>query len=406
MIRPHLPEQHAIARTLRLAQQRDEIDALGVGVLGAGRRGSGRRDVQTAHKIAAYSGLDARRPAHEVRHADPAVPRIPLPGVQRTVGTTAVDVAGATVVAHEEDERVLVAAGPLQMLDDAPDAIVHRDHHRGVDAIEIGSAAGALHILLGCLQRRMRRRAGEIEEERIGAARTDEVDRAVGEHIREIAVRIHGGSTVEHRQSLPIDLRVFSGLDVQVPGTDAAQESGGPCQHPVVAVEAPIQRLITRRLPDMPLAHHARAVTRRLHGLRDQRLALVEAKRLVTPDRIELETEPCLRPPGEQGGSGRRTDGGGDIPRGHAGAGGGQRVEVRRRDASPVRAHVAVAHVVDDDHDDIGTGGLRVLPGRGTLRGRGRSGGSAHAGGRCEQRGEQHEAMVMAHDGYDLRQDG
>jgi hypothetical protein len=131
-----------------------------------------------------------------------------------------------------------------------------------------------------------------------------------------------------------------------------------PTQESIELVEAALERAELLRITQVPLTHEPRPITRFAQCVGNRPLAGRQAnlrggRSLVSP-RVELMSKPLLITPGEQASAGRATDGARDVPTGEPHTRGGQIVEMRSGNfLSPLKAKVAIAEVIGDDHHNV-----------------------------------------------------
>src|SRR6516162_10975976 len=107
--------------------QVDTVDV--VGRLRAGQGANGRQDVERNDgRVVGLASGELAGPGDEERHADAAFERLALVAPQRPVDGRIVREErrqpGAAVIADENDERILVRAGFLQMGEDTAQYII------------------------------------------------------------------------------------------------------------------------------------------------------------------------------------------------------------------------------------------------------------------------------------------
>ena len=309
------------------------------------------------------------------------------------------------VVAEDDEDRVVVFADLLQVLDQAADMVVHVLHHAGVH----------LHLLAeqGARRRRQQRRVGDephalgqlrawwhdahldlplqprlpyripadvvladmavapvlrqvvrvvrrlvrdVGEEGLAAAAVgvDVADQLVGVGLRGVVVVGQLGQVAavfgEHR------LRRRRGEVGHVP------VAAGPVEQREVALEAARPRNLLGRLAQVPLADHVGVVARVLEQLRKRchpvvQIALVAVHAPLVGRRplVHVAQTVEVRVDAAEQHRARRRAAGVGVEVGEAHARLGQRVEVRRADLAAERAHVGEAHVVGEDDDDVRT---------------------------------------------------
>jgi len=123
-----------------------------------------------------------------------------------------------------------------------------------------------------------------------------------------------------------------------------------------VLIEAALQGMVRRTIPEVPFSHEPRDVPRRLHPIGEGRLRQrqPELEARVQAARVELVAEALLVPARDEACAGRAADRAGDIAVREAHALPGHGVEVGSGDfLAAVASELAVAQVVPEDHDDV-----------------------------------------------------
>ena len=309
---------------------------------------------------------------------------------------------GAVVAEHDED-RVVVLADLLQMVDQPPDVVVEVLHHAGVQ----------LHLLAqhGARRRRQQRGVGH-EPHALGELRARGHDAhldlalqpLLAHRIPALVVLADMAVAPVLRQVVRVVRRLVrdvgeEGLAVAAVGVDEADQlvgvglgrvvvvgqlgqvaavlgehrlrrrrgevghvpvAAGAVEQREVALEAARRRNLVGRLAQVPLADHVGVVARVLEQLRQrgdtvvevalvaEHAALVGRRPLVhVAQAVEVRVDAA-----EQHRARRRAAGVG-VEVGEAHAVLCQGVEVRRANLAAERAHVGKAHVVGEDDDDV-----------------------------------------------------
>ena len=225
------------------------------------------------------------------------------------------------------------------------------------------------------VHRRVHRVERQIQEERLLAMLLDERDRLAGERIGQVLLFFDWLVAAEDGRTLTGEIRVCA--------AEEAEE----------LVEAALLRTESIAAAQVPLADQAGRIAGRLQPIGNRRFrkrqsksgptraaaswsvglvgrlilrflcrlcSLLRASLPLVVARIELMAEPRLIAARQQAGTRRRTIRAGDVTARAADAGVGQRVDIRRGDVrAAVHADVGIAHVVADDHDDVGPARLR-----------------------------------------------
>ena len=197
--------------------------------------------------------------------------------------------------------------------------------------------------LLGGLQGCVRGVVGHYQEERLpgssagsrrGAA--DEVDRLRGEHVGLVAAVGAARAAVVVQEPVPVV-------------HDAAEEAGELREAALIGVVAPVMHAA------VPLAHVAGAVASGGEHLADGALAQGDAVEAAV--RLHAQgAAAVVVASGEQRGACRGADRSAAVVLGAAHALGGEPIDVGRgQDGVAVAAQVAVAQVVGQEQDDVGT---------------------------------------------------
>ena len=88
-----------------------------------------------------------------------------------------IDVFRRSIVAGEDDERLLVEAVLPKRLEDGADRVIEGADHRRVDALGLAlKLREPLIVLVRGFQRNVRRIEGKVEEKRLVLVSLDEVD--------------------------------------------------------------------------------------------------------------------------------------------------------------------------------------------------------------------------------------
>ena len=271
------------------------------------------------------------------------------------------ELAAGFQLAHEAsddvvqlDERVLVGVAGRRGPEEALERVV----------VEVGAARAV------------------IEEPRLGRAghAADEAGRVVAPHVVEARedgdgdlLHVLGGSAARRVHEALVEGHVAHPLRARL-GVDDLREEGGVAplavhvrhrQEAVEVVEAHVLRLRLHVLAEVPLAHGLRGVAAVGEELGQRHLAL-ESARLAVHRRALQPVAP--RQAAREQRAPRRRARGLRVARREPEAAPGEGVDRRggraHRDAAPVAAEVAPAHVVEEDHQDV-----RPAPRAGGVRG-------------------------------------
>ena len=337
--------------------------------------GGGGKVPEGRHVPGARAGGDATGPARGEGHPDAAFIQVTLDAAEGAAGAeegVVLAVLGVrAVVGSEDHERVFVEAERLELGQQAADIAIEAVHHRGKEDRRFGGAglagpgAGGLHCgdgVGGTLEVGVRRGGAEVEVERFprrhGSGTFEEVLSLGGEEIVGVGAflvteilleRLDGGVAIEK-------------LGILVVGVGLVDE----------AVER-IPALAPRRgigvgLAEAPLADHGGGVARGAEALGDGEVAGLEgdtAAVVAAADEVVAHSGVAGVVAGQE-----------RIPRGCADSGAGVVVgedEALAREAVDigcgvarlaVEAHLAVAEVIGQDEDQVGTRvGLRSRDG-------------------------------------------
>src|SRR6185437_6917386 len=151
-----------------------------------------------------------------------------------------------------------------------------------------------------------------------------------------------------------------AGTDVLIarPGVDDVIRAA--TGHAEEIVEPAVGRVVARRLSEVPLAYRAGHVSRGFQDLGDRELVQRHATGLVAAYGIEFVAEALLVAAGHQAGARRRAHGIRHITVREADTGRCQSIDVGRPgDLASVDPRVAVAEIIRQDHDDVGSALLR-----------------------------------------------
>ena len=341
------PEQRLVRRVLPLAGQKgNQIHAVDVRHVGAGQGERSGAEVEGHHRLVIHrAGLDDARPLEELRHADAAFESLALGTAQRGVAGTVDRVAsgGSAVVVVEDDEGSFQFAGFFQLVHHPADGVIHGAEHRGVDpAPFVLDLLESLQVLFRRLQRRMHCIESEVEEERFRciALAFHESRGLFPERIGEIALFVH-------RLAVVVDGRVIASSalwirQVEMPAAEESEEF----------IKAALQRRVPFATAEVPLADHARGVSRRAQTIRQRR----DSQRQRAGDTIQvIIAGSLLVTAAHQGRSCRRAERAVGIRGSKPHATRSDQIDVRRGDVfTAMRSDVGIAHVVGKDEDDVG----------------------------------------------------
>ena len=334
-----LPEQRLVRNAgRRSAQVGIEIHPVerhaGFGI-GAGHCQRGGGDVEADHhRLEGRSAGPTGGPGSGERYPYAALEQTALAGPQRPI---VCPVPAAAVVAQEKGERVFPPVRGLQRSHDAADVGVQRVDHPQVGApLLVLDVAVLAHRFGGRLQRGVRRVVGEVQEERFVAVSGGELDRAVGEGVGEVAGKPGGAAAVVERQQV-LPERGLGDVDAVVVVAAAGEA--------VEVVEADVERMVYRRRAEMPLPNDAGAVTGLLQVARYGRYL---------PQQFGAESSRVAA--GHERRARRNAERVRHVPVAEDDAGFRDPIEMRRLDfGRSLEAHVAVAQVVGQDHQDVRT---------------------------------------------------
>ena len=148
------------------------------------RGGHGRGgDVEAANGlIVDFAGGKASGPGGHERRADTAFAQHAFLADERRVERAIPGFAeGCAVVADEDDERILILTGRLELRAQLADAFVHRRHHRQSLATFLGQVGGRLgEPRFRGLERDVRGVVSQVEEERLLRLRSAAVQEGQG----------------------------------------------------------------------------------------------------------------------------------------------------------------------------------------------------------------------------------
>ena len=209
-------------------------------------------------------------------------------------------------------------------------------------------------VLFGSVQGKVRRRVGQVEQERmlIAPVAVHKGDRPVGERIGDVEVGILGRERAGEAPVVPpqpvVAGRLVHRFGLARPAHAGVEVVAAAVDQPPVAVEATVQGQFAGALTTVPFARHERAVT----GV---------AQQLGEGDVVGAGAQPGAEAlahlvavlAGEQRGT-RGHAHGVVVEVGEAHAAGGQAVQVRGRYLAAVTAEVAETEVVGEDQDDVG----------------------------------------------------
>ncbi len=266
----------------------------------------------------------------------------------------------------------------------------------------------AAQIFLGRLQRHVQGRLGQVEEERPVLVPLDEIHRLLIEHVGQIALPAGDLLVAVDRSVGDLDHILGGRLSAELfgehdPGVGRMGELLGrlvqivmpPLQIAVEIVEAAMGGEVLRLIAEVPLAQRGGGVALFAEQVAEGFFMHVDAVGRLARGRIgvnhPLQAVALLVAAGQQSRPGRSADRAAGIGLGEPHAVAGQRVDVRRGDVlRPIDADVAIAHVVDQDHDDVGLCRIR----RGGL-GRSRQSRQRDRAGCYRQSPQTHESPTL-----------
>jgi hypothetical protein len=236
------------------------------------------------------------------------------------------------VVAEKDDDRVVAQTKIVESREQPSDVVIDvRDH--AVDARERRVQTfcrEGVEVIVGHLERRVRRVEREITEERLALAARDETHRLVREHVGDIPLRLH-------RPSVVFEIRV----EVEIPMSGAKAEE---------LVEALRARRARHVRPVVPLAERAGAIPARTQHFGERHL--VTAHRL-SPASDTPRSRAQVVAAGQETRPSRRAHGTDEEAIEHDRLG-RQPIEVGRVEVwIAARAEIAITLVVGDDEDDV-----------------------------------------------------
>lgn len=209
-------------------------------------------------------------------------------------------------------------------------------------------------------------RCGEVEEERLGLIRRDELHRLVCVAARErglVGGLLDEFLVAEERRVPPLGLLLGEfARALRRDGRDVHVVRVGKAEVEVEAVFARVASGVVHPVAEMPLADAAGGVAPGLEGLGRGDFTRGQMAHGPIAQHAELVVaHPAANrvAPGEQRGSAGRADFGGGVKLGEAHPLGSHAVEVRRADVRvAVATEVPVAEVVGKDDDDVRTSGV------------------------------------------------
>ena len=383
-----------------VAQHRQETHAVLGRVRRQGRlrqRGERGQEIDLADQLIAHARLHPRGPAHDERHAVPALEEVGLVPAQRAarlvaLGDELVDRGRrrAAVVGGEDHQRVAREPFAFQCGEHAADLGVDLAHE-----ISVGVEPALALPFLRRDDRGVRGGQGHVGEERapglgvrgvLGDVGADLVGQR-GQDIDGFELRARGPAA-QPFLGRGRQLRRETVLD-----PDERRHVQGSAD-PEVTVKAMLQRAVLdglrvveaadrtlggvdrvarlRRRPavrgpfhaQMPFAEAGGAVALRLEHPRHREPARRDQRRRPAPEHAALQARPPVVATGEEAVARRRADARGRMPVREAPAFGRQTVEVRGRDFARrvVGPHVPVALVVGQDQEDVGSVGRQARP--------------------------------------------
>jgi hypothetical protein len=269
------------------------------------------------------------------------------------------------VVRAEQDHRVPVEIEAAERAQDLADGPVDLHDHVAEEAL----LRFALEFVRN-VQRDVTHRVRHIEEEGLVLVLLDEADgplRVPGRQLRLVGVD-GDGPVALHQRQIGIVLRGFGVLGPHVVRIGQAE----------VFVEAVVRRQELRQVAKVPFAITGGRVTERLDHLGDGHFAIADANLGLRAEHIR-QADPLRVTARHQGRPRRRTHGGGGVEVGEARPLGRHAVDVGRLiPFGPETADIRVAHIVDEDNDEIRQP-LLALAGRGIQSAPAR--GNGHPGG-------------------------
>ena len=301
-----------------------------------GRQRRGKQVNRRDRHVTRRPALELRRPGDDERHADAAFVVLLLEASQR--GVVCVHLRGAAVVGQEKQQRVIKDLLPLERPDDPPHPIVEMlDHcHQRV----AGRVAGlVLDFVLRRLRGRVHGVVSHVAEKRPVFVALDEINGLVRDAVRQVAFVFEVLKTA-------IDRRVRVG-QVEVIVRAAPHEA-------VKLVEAAVDRVVLWGKSQVPFPECAGDITGRLEELWKEHLFQVAARAAFTRG---VDAKALLVAPRNEARAGRRADVARHVPLRADDALPGQGVDVRRAHffgMMRVVAHVRVALIVGQHHDDVG----------------------------------------------------
>ena len=315
----------------------------------AGQRHERGQQVDRARdRIAGGAGGNPAGPAGDRGHADAPFPGAPLAAPQRACRGEVLDRADpGPVVAREDHERLLVDTVIPQGIKHLPHAPVHL-----FDPVAERAVAGAAAELLPRQQRQVNRGVGQVEEERPVLRIADEGHGLVGVAGHDLPLGVvgkqFGDLVVPHERHHPLARLRRDPLHVVGVGD------------PEVAVEALAGGQKLGLVAQVPLADAGGGVAKGLEPLGDRHLGRVEP--LGAGGEVDARrADPRAVAAGEQLRPRHRADRG-RVETRELPSLGRHPLEVRRLLPRGAKgADVAVAEVVNEDHDDVGRLGREAV---------------------------------------------
>ena len=202
-----LPVEEVVLGLLFAGEHGHQADAVGLLWRGCSSDfGGGGHEIGEVTDMRRLARLHLARPPGDERHADAAVREAALDASVGAVGIEALEVVLAlvvrSVVAAEDDERVLREAKCFELLHHAAHIAVESCDHRRLAFVllrpvfvRVGTVVGHMGTIpedLAALVVRVRNDHGPVEEKSCRFVFTDELQRVIGEEIVRVMNRLRG----------------------------------------------------------------------------------------------------------------------------------------------------------------------------------------------------------------------
>jgi len=272
----------------------------------------------------------------------------------------------AAVVGEEDDDRVVGDAQLVELVEEAPEALVNAPEHRGHDGVALVAAGvllrgEAFRDLLLVAPGAVDGVVPEVEEEWPPAVGLDELEGLVGDAIGDV-LAVGAGRDVASLEAIGrvVARRPGVGRTVErhVEALDVRPVLGPQAEMPLADVAGAVAR-VAERLGDGVLRGRQEAAARGREDLAVRRSRLGQERlvgrqrRQVTGGRGDPQAGGVLAR--EDAGAGRRAEGAGGVGVHELHRAPGQPPHVRRLVVlAAVDRAVHPAHVIDEEEDDVG----------------------------------------------------